>query len=344
MRTLELYSGIGGMHYALRESGVEGEVVAAIDINNIANDVYEHNFPNVQLMNRNIQSIGSDEINSLCIDTILMSPPCQPFTRLGLQRDTLDNRSFSLLHVLELIPKIKSLKYILLENVKGFEKSQARTELLKCLQNSGFHCRELILSPCQFGIPNTRHRYYLLAKRKRLKFCFEASQCEFSFPEECIKLLPISKHTLLAGKDNVINPRTGRECYRLLNIVENCGGTEFLVPRKLLQRRAGVLDIRTANNNGSCCFTKAYGRFVEGTGSVYCPYSESLIKEKYDEFGRQENDSEKALDCLEELELRFFTPKEVSRLMCFPEDFTFPKHTTNRQKYRLLESFKATMI
>ncbi|CAH2039407.1 unnamed protein product, partial [Iphiclides podalirius] len=44
-RVLELYSGIGGMHIALKESRINGEVVAAVDINTIANEVYCHNFP-----------------------------------------------------------------------------------------------------------------------------------------------------------------------------------------------------------------------------------------------------------------------------------------------------------
>ncbi|CAK9802266.1 tRNA (cytosine(38)-C(5))-methyltransferase [Anthophora plagiata] len=154
MKVLELYSGIGGMHYALQESGIKGDIVAAVDINTIANSVYNHNFPNIVLMNRNIQALSANEINDLNIDTILMSPPCQPYTRVGLKKDVLDNRSWSLLHVLSLIPQIKTLKYILLENVKGFEKSEMRNAVLKCMNDCGFNYKELILSPCQFGIPN----------------------------------------------------------------------------------------------------------------------------------------------------------------------------------------------
>lgn len=41
LKVLELFSGIGGMHYALKESGVPGEVIAAIEINTVANEVYK---------------------------------------------------------------------------------------------------------------------------------------------------------------------------------------------------------------------------------------------------------------------------------------------------------------
>lgn len=44
MRALEFYSGIGGLHWALLEAVPGAEVVSAFDINEVANDVYEHNF------------------------------------------------------------------------------------------------------------------------------------------------------------------------------------------------------------------------------------------------------------------------------------------------------------
>lgn len=48
-----------------------------------------------------------------------MSPPCQPFTRQGKQKDVGDPRTQPLLHILQLIPQIERLKFILVENVKG---------------------------------------------------------------------------------------------------------------------------------------------------------------------------------------------------------------------------------
>ncbi|EGI69118.1 tRNA (cytosine-5-)-methyltransferase, partial [Acromyrmex echinatior] len=286
----------------ISESGIAAKVVAAIDINPVANDVYHHNFPETVLMNRNIQSINAQELNKLNVDIMFMSPPCQPFTRLGLKKDAFDNRSCSLKHILNLLPELKNLKYILLENVKGFEVSQMRDELVECIKSCGYVYRELILSPCQFGMPNSRYRYYLLAKRNNLKFCFKQSSL----------------------------------CYTLNNILEHIEDSKYLVPSKLLQKRARILDIRTSESNGSCCFTKGYSYYAEGTGSVYCPFTDEIIKSKYNEITNYENDSNKQMQILSDLKLRFFSPKEICRLMCFPEDFHFPEHITDRQKYRLL--------
>lgn len=91
--------------------------------------------------------------------------------RNGLVKDINDERTKPLLHIIEnIIPKSQSLKYILLENVKGFESSLARDKLVAALTQSGFTFKEFLLSPVHFGICNSRLRYYLLAKKKPLEF------------------------------------------------------------------------------------------------------------------------------------------------------------------------------
>lgn len=53
------------------------------------------------------------------ISAIVMSPPCQPFTRQGLQKDIGDARTEPLLNVIKMIPDLVRLDYALVENVKG---------------------------------------------------------------------------------------------------------------------------------------------------------------------------------------------------------------------------------
>lgn len=109
MRIIELYSGIGGMHFAAKGNCLnyciklikslnvinlvfflcnvgsslcdQTNVVLAIDINPVCNDIYRHNFPHTNLINKNICSLTAADINYLLPDMILMSPSCQPFTR-----------------------------------------------------------------------------------------------------------------------------------------------------------------------------------------------------------------------------------------------------------------------
>lgn len=154
-------------------SSVRGEVVTAIDINEIANLTYRENF-STKCISRNIQKMDFNQFKE--INTILMSPPCQPFTRLGKFNDVSDNRCEAFLTICDVIKeeKLRNLKFILMENVKGFEKSKMREEFVTSLTSAGFHYQEFFLTPTQIGIPNSRCRYYLIA-RKNSPFEF---QCE----------------------------------------------------------------------------------------------------------------------------------------------------------------------
>lgn len=142
-----------------------GKIKTAIDINENANATYKQNFPDTKCLNSNIQKIKIKDFQT--INCILMSPPCQPFSRNGNFKDIDDRRSDAFHSVCEIIKgsKLPDLKFILMENVMGFEKSQMRNIFVEALKGSGFHFQEFIISPTQIGVANTRHRYYCIARK-----------------------------------------------------------------------------------------------------------------------------------------------------------------------------------
>uniref|UniRef100_A0A0X3PPA4 DNA (Cytosine-5)-methyltransferase n=1 Tax=Schistocephalus solidus TaxID=70667 RepID=A0A0X3PPA4_SCHSO len=113
MRVLELYSGIGGMHLALSASSLDFEIVKALDINDTANKVYNSIHPGMLAHNRTLESLSESECLGLKADLWTMSPPCQPFTRMGKRRLGEDNRSLSFHRIIALIQT-----YILFSNKK----------------------------------------------------------------------------------------------------------------------------------------------------------------------------------------------------------------------------------
>ncbi|XP_074690815.1 tRNA (cytosine(38)-C(5))-methyltransferase isoform X8 [Strix aluco] len=228
LRVLELYSGIGGMHQALKESCTYAEVIAAVDVNTLANEVYKHNFPSTLLWAKTIEGITLKEFDRLSFDMILMSPPCQPFTRIGLQGDVSDPRTKSFLYILDILPRLQKLpKYLLLENVKGFESSSARNELLQTLETCGFKYQEFLLSPTcacgfclQLGIPNSRLRYFLIAKLHQEPFSFQApGQILTRFPDQDLEDLVKAKvadkvveASSLSSEEKNLDPNIGPDC------------------------------------------------------------------------------------------------------------------------------------
>ncbi|XP_073114909.1 tRNA (cytosine(38)-C(5))-methyltransferase 2 [Elaeis guineensis] len=170
LRILEFYSGIGGMRYSLMRAGSRGEVVEAFDINDKANDVYEHNFGHRPFQG-NIQTLTAIDLDKYGAHAWLLSPPCQPYTRQGLQKGSADVRAFSFIKILELIRHMLHPPLMLfMENVVGFETSNTHKQMIEVLKRVGFVTQEYILSPLQFKVPYSRPRYFCLAKRKPLSF------------------------------------------------------------------------------------------------------------------------------------------------------------------------------
>ncbi|XP_020364706.1 tRNA (cytosine(38)-C(5))-methyltransferase isoform X2 [Oncorhynchus kisutch] len=366
LRVLELYSGIGGMHYALTESGVAAKVVAAVDVNTTANEIYKHNFPNTPLLPKTIEGMTLDDFNKLAFDMILMSPPCQPFTRIGLQGDISDPRTKSFLYILDLLPRlIKLPRFILLENVKGFETSSARDSLVKTLKECGYNYQELMVSPTCLGMPNSRLRYFMIAKASPGSFSFHTtSEIQEGFPQPADKVLlepssPISPSpTSTAYQEEDHKEDEGGILYKLERAqdterkssqnrdqslrqisvyLEDQGEGEmeqYLLPTKTLLRYALLMDIVRPTCRRSVCFTKGYGHYVEGTGSVLQSCMETDMEAAF-KSPECLSDEEK-LNQLSRLKLRYFSPREIANLMGFPKHFTVPKNISTKQQYRVL--------
>ncbi len=105
----------------------------------------------------------------------------------------------------------------------------------------------------QFGIPNSRLRYYLLARRKREDHGPSASSAIME--SQCLTEHPGTKEERAS-------------CKRVKDYLEEEGTSDFLVPEKILSKQAGVLDIVTPERFQCCCFTRGYTNYAEGTGSV----------------------------------------------------------------------------
>ena len=74
------------------------------------------------------------------------------------------------------------------------------------------------------------------------------------------------------------------------------------------------------------------------TGSVVKHNNNSCLDIAFKEYQdlKESNGVDGCSQCLKLLQLRYFTPREVSNLMCFPESFDFPSDMTLNQKYRVL--------
>jgi len=229
-RVLELYCGIGGCAAAL---GPAAEIVAAVDINRVALEVYHHNFPHPAAP-RAIDSIGATDLHRWAAEVWWLSPPCQPFTRRGLRRDDADPRSVSLLRLIELLDHAPP-PCLALENVPGFAGSRTHARLRATLDRLGYQVRERDLCPTDLGIPNRRRRFYLVAAQEAL----------LDPPPANSSRRPLASH---------LDPNPTAELWPA---------------PELMRRYRHAIDLVDPDDPGAvtACFTAAYGRSPVRSGS-----------------------------------------------------------------------------
>ncbi|XP_058621006.1 tRNA (cytosine(38)-C(5))-methyltransferase isoform X2 [Onychostoma macrolepis] len=283
---------------------------------------------------------------------------CQKLSRIGLQGDVADPRTKSFLYILELLPRLsKRPRFILLENVKGFETSAARDALLKTLRECDYSFQEFLISPSSLGIPNSRLRYFLIAKRPPGSFSFSTSAeivegipmsespDSFTVPHnhpttsECERekngtiVFKLETEQELERKRIQDSQETVRRLQDFLQEDED-DMDQYLLSSKTLLRYAILMDVVQPSSRRSVCFTKGYGHYVEGTGSVLQSCVDVELESVFKNL--ELLSEEDKLKQLLQLKLRYFTPREIANLMGFPADFTFPKHISVKQQYRVL--------
>lgn len=240
-RVVELYCGIGGCAAALGESAV---ITAALDINTVALEVYRHNFAHPASVCA-IGSVRPDDRRLRDADLWWLSPPCQPYTRRGRGRDLDDPRSGSLVHLLELLVRMRPLA-IALENVPELAGSRAHARLLEALAAGGYAVAERVLCPTELGVPNRRRRFYLVASREGLNGWAAAQPPAAAAPPPGVApLRPLA--TFLDPEDPL----------------------QLRIPPELLLRYQHAVDVVDAEDPRAIAatFTAAYGRSPVRAGS-----------------------------------------------------------------------------
>ena len=323
----EFFSGIGGMHEALKQiNNLKILKLFPFDINPNANLTYLENFK-IKLNAISIESFSLKDYENLLEENLTdnnikivwtMSPPCQPFTRQGNMEGLNDNRSTAFIHLMKNIflkTQEKFLPhYLILENVKNFEISEANKMLCESLLEKKYNFLQFLLSPIDFNIPNSRLRFYLIASKIK----------NFNNEEEYKNNI----NKIITGTNNLFNNLSlpKKDIKSFLNIdIENdyIKNSSYYLSKEILNKKSCLsMDITLLKNFSTNCFTKSYTKLFKGTGSILL-LEEKLYKENLnpiDLFGH----------------IRFFTPNELLKFLCFDENYYFPKDLSDKSKYKLL--------
>ncbi|OCH88975.1 S-adenosyl-L-methionine-dependent methyltransferase [Obba rivulosa] len=348
----EAESPAGGLHRAFSQSNVNGSVVRAYDWDQCACRVYDANYGAGLAQKADISLLSADELASLKTDLWLLSPSCQPYTVLNpLAKGAADPRAKSFIHLIEdVLPELAVLdahpRYMLIENVAGFETSSTRQRLLAMLDSLGYAVVELLLTPLQFGIPNSRLRYYLLAKLKPLRFA-DVENAD----RQIWRHIPGRGSDWVDPREQANAGKQGESCKTEVNDIRQymdidtpLGRTHpQAVPDKVLEKWGRLFDIILPSSRRSCCFTRGYTKMAERSGSVLQVNEELDTTIIFDRFLTAQSRGEtSAVRMLDQLELRYFSPSELLRIFGFEPTgrrsitFHWPDDISVKTQYRLI--------
>ncbi|MBC7999364.1 MAG: DNA cytosine methyltransferase [Leptolyngbya sp.] len=233
IKAIEFFSGIGAFAEASRKSGIVVE--SAFDIDIRANQTYETNF-GLKPNNRNLDTIRKEQIPDA--ELWWMSPPCQPYTVRGNQKDLRDPRTKSLVNLLGIFSEQKP-KAVLIENVSGFKDTDAHTLLLKTFEDTGHLVETVELDPSDFGVPMRRPRLYFIATSRGASY----------------KPLPL--------------PDLNAISHKIVEFVHANFGQELLIDELSQKRYGESLHVIDAGDPESyaICFTSGYWKSFRASGT-----------------------------------------------------------------------------
>ena len=268
-----------------------------------------------QLNNINISKIFPFDINQNANLTY--------FTNFKINPNAISIESFSLTDYENLIKnnltnnniKIEYLpEFFFLENVKNFEVSEANKLLCDLLLEKKYYFLQFLLSPHDFNIPNSRLRFYLIAARIN----------KFNNTNEYLNdITKIIKDKNILFNNINIPKKDIKTFLNINNENDYIKNSSYYLSKEILSKKSCLsMDIVLLKNYSTNCFTKSYTKLFKGSGSILL-LKDELYKENLN-----------PIDLLGYI--RYFTPNEILKFLCFDDNFIFPNNLSEKAKYKLL--------
>lgn len=173
---IDCFSGPGGICTGMHAAGFETKV--AIEYVKSCVDTYSANHPEVHVIWSDIRKVTPEQILPYIpedgVDLVTSGMPCETFSTAGnTSRSFYDDRQFLFREGIR-VAKIAKAKLILFENVPAITTKTVSKKskklivdvLKKELEEAGYgNYIEIVLSANQFGVPQKRNRYFILASR-----------------------------------------------------------------------------------------------------------------------------------------------------------------------------------
>jgi DNA (cytosine-5)-methyltransferase 1 len=207
VKVISLFSGAGGIDYGFEAAGYETTVCLDFDSDACATLRHNRKWP---IIEEDIMHMSPQEILRTAglfpgdPDVLVGGPPCQPFSKSGfwsrgeaLRLD--DPRAGTIGRYLEII-KATLPRAILFENVdglayagkdEGLQFLLAGLHTINAAEGTAYHPTYKVLDAADYGVPQHRSRFFLLAARDGREFRFpQQSHGDFDLASTGLGLSP----------------------------------------------------------------------------------------------------------------------------------------------------------
>ncbi len=174
-KVLDLFSGAGGFSLGFELAGCE--IIGAIERDKWAADTFQYNHVGTKMLLGDIESFDNDFIkHEIPIpDVIIGGPPCQGFSVcLKNAGDPKDPRN-SLFTEYVRIAKLYKPTVLVLENVPNIVKAKTKSGeiVVEIIQREfeqiGYHVYSTVLTASDYGVPQMRQRFVMIASKQTLE-------------------------------------------------------------------------------------------------------------------------------------------------------------------------------
>lgn len=162
MRTVDLFSGCGGLSLGLKKAGLD--IVAAYEFWDPAISVYKDNFSHpIHKFDLKETEKAIRHISALNPELIAGGPPCQDFSSAG-KRNENGGRGDLTLDYAKIIVGVNPTWFIM-ENVDRIVKTEIFHTAKEIFKSNGYGLTQFVLDASLCGVPQRRKRMFLIGKK-----------------------------------------------------------------------------------------------------------------------------------------------------------------------------------
>lgn len=300
---IDLFSGAGGMSLGFDQVGFKN--VFSIDIEPRFCETYKTNFPNHNLIQKDISKFSNEEIKSLIgnkkIDVVIGGPPCQGFSMAGnIGRKFIDDSRNQLFKEFARVVEIVQPKYFVMENVARLfthNKGETKKEIIELFKKMNYNVDCKVVNTADFGIPQVRNRVLFIGNRISNNIVFPTKTIEKPISiKEAIDKLPKLKSGEKSKIPNHISMKHSEQMLEKMKYVSD-GGNRNEIPELIRPKSGDVRKyIRYKSTEPAVCVTGDMRKIFH--------YSQN----------------------------RALTVRELATIQTFPLDFIFKGSTISQQQ------------